>query len=147
MQFEPKTEKQLREEMLMPPDEYDATVIEAEDATSKKGNPMIALVLRVYRKDGRTAQLRDWLMPTMGLKLLFFCEAAGLKDKYASGDVTADDCHQRDVRVKVGIRKDATGQYPDQNTVLDYIPRGATTEGKPASPVADKVFEEAEIPF
>src|SRR4051812_48925237 len=105
MRFEPKTQQQLLDERLVAGQEYDAVVTEAVDTVSKSKNDMIAIKLNVYRKDGGVTQMRDWLLPAMGLKLLFFCESAGIKDNYDAGTVTADDCVNRDVRVKIGTEK------------------------------------------
>lgn len=142
MQFEPKTEKQIEEETLQAGREYDATVTEATDTKSKKGNPMIELTLSVY-VGTRTVPMKDWLVPAMPLKLLQFCDSAGVRDIYDGGNLVANDCFNRDVRVQVGSRRDPSGQYPDQKVINGYVSRP-----KNAPPLKKEgAFAAADIPF
>jgi hypothetical protein len=146
--FPPKSEREIIEESLIPDGtECDFEVIEAKDTVSKKGNDMIALTLRVFRDDGRTSQLRDWLLPSIPMKLLRFCEATGLKDKYDSGSLAAADCAGRAGKLVVGVQKDKTGEYPDQNSIKSY--RAPAEGDAPANLIIseEKKFAEADIPF
>lgn len=147
MNFESKSERQIVEESLFEKGEYDATVIKAEDKVSKKGNDMIALGLKVYHDDGRTTLVNDWLLPSMPMKLLKFCQSAGLQDRYDKGDLRAADCMDRDVRVILKVQEDESGQFPPQNSVANYKPRGdeAPQEKPPISETA--VFDPADVPF
>ena len=48
LEFQPKTEEELKTFVLLPEGEYDFDVIGAEEQTSKSGNAMIKLTLKVY---------------------------------------------------------------------------------------------------
>lgn len=120
MRFQPKTEAQLVEGRLIPDEtECDFEVMSSTHAVSKKGNEMIALKLRVFHQD-REAHVYDYLMETMGFKLLHFCEAANLTEKYKSGELRASDCENATGKAVIGI-EDSSGTYKPKNVVIDYI--------------------------
>ncbi len=121
MQFKPKTEKEIVEENLIPDGVYPFETIDAEAKKSKAGNDMIEVGLRVFLPDGRERALTDWLLENPAYKLFHFCAYTGLSREYESGSLTAEDCVGRSGFVKVGTQKDKTGQYPDRNTVRDYV--------------------------
>lgn len=124
MQFQPKTEKQIAEESLIPVGIYPFEVSSAESATSKKGNAMIALSLRVFMPSGAERAVKDWLMPSMAFKLFHFCAYTGLSQQYEAGTLTAEDCIGCNGFVKIEIQEDKTGQYPPRNSVRDYMRSG-----------------------
>lgn len=121
MQFQPKTEKQLVEESLIPAGIYPFEVAKAEAKTSKQGNEMIELSLRVFMPNGTERALKDWLMPKLAFKLFHFCAYTGLSQEYEAGTLTAADCEGRSGFAKIDIQADKLGQYPDRNTVRDYV--------------------------
>jgi hypothetical protein len=121
MQFQAKTEKQINEENLIPEGVYPFDVMNADNKTSKAGNEMIELELRIYCADGRERSLNDWLMPKMAFKLFHFCAYCGLSQQYDAGTLTAADCVGKSGFVKIGIQADKQGQYPDRNSVKDYV--------------------------
>lgn len=163
MQFDPQNEKDIRAKMVLPAGDYDFEVAEATDTTSKKGNEMIALKLRVFCPDGSTRQISDWLLPTMELKLNRFCHATGLQDAYFAGAIDAYACLNVAGRCKLIVQEQEG--YGVQNSVKDYLP--ATTpqgpqEEAPAKPAgvptkqtkramaaakADSPIDESDIPF
>lgn len=145
MQFKPKTEKQIQEDRLIPDGWYDATVIKADEKPSKKGNDMIEVTLRVFLNDGRTAQIRDYLLEAMLEKMLHFCAAADLSEHYESGELKPEDIVGADVRCEIGAQEDKTGKYPPRNQVTDYQPRGSAATGSPVS--ASQQIDPADIPF
>lgn len=124
MQFTPKSEKQLKEEMLIPKGDYPFTVDDAEETTSKeKGNPMFAVKLKVELPDGKTRIVRDWLMvgtASMEYKLRHFCAATGLLDKWNAGKIEASDMYRAQGIVSI-IQKDDGGDFGLQNKVKDYV--------------------------
>lgn len=132
MKFTPKSDKQIAEENLMPAGVYPFQVTTAENKFSKAGNEMIALELRVFTPDGRTRLLNDYLMEKVIYKLAHFCKVVGLAEEYAAGTVQAEDCVGREGFVKVSIKSDKTGQYPDQNSAQDYL-SSDKVEPKPGS--------------
>jgi hypothetical protein len=155
MNFESKSERQIIEESLLEKGDYDATVLTAENDTSKAGNEMIVLQLQVFGQNGRTVPLKDWLLPSMPMKLIRFCQSAGLMDLYNKGQLQAGDCIGRDVCVAVKVEEDKSGQYPPQNKVAGYkvkAENGGQNAPAPSrsaeSPVSDEPkFEPADIPF
>lgn len=139
MEFQPKTEREIRDAMVLPAGTYDFEVTKAEEATSKKGNPMIALTLNVFPADGTSPrQIRDWLVGSMELKLNRFCRATGLEEAYNAGELNAFACDGVSGKAKVGIEPSA--EYGDRNTVKDYVPALETPAAKtaPAAPAAKK---------
>jgi hypothetical protein len=121
MQFAPKTEKQLVEENLIPAGTYPFEVAQAESKRSKGGNEMIELNVRIFLDDGRSRFIRDYLLEKLAFKLFHFCTYTGLAKEYEAGTLQAQDCNGRTGFAKIGIKKDKTGEYPDQNAILDYV--------------------------
>lgn len=143
MKFTPKTEREIAEEGLLPEGEYDFEVIAAEEAISKAGNEMIVLRLRVFDQDGDQRTIRDWLMSDNHRKLRGACETMGLLDRYDAGSLDAADFIGRVGRVKLVIRKDKTGQYPDQNGVAFYVRPG----DEKRQPARGREMVNDDIPF
>jgi hypothetical protein len=136
MNFAPKSEKELKDALVIPEGEYDYEVIDAEEKTSKKGNEMIEITLKVFHGDSfRT--ITDYLMEAMAFKLRHFCEAGGIIKLYDNGTLTASDCIGCSGKLKLTIEKDTSGKYSDKNTVKDYIVTGEVTEKK-VTPKAEK---------
>jgi hypothetical protein len=141
MRFTPRSEKEIAEANLLPPGFYDFEVFEAEEKISKNNNEMIELKLYVYDDRGLRRMVRDWLVENVPGKLRSFAAAVGLLEDYEQGHLRADDLVGRPGRVKIGIRKDPAGAYPDQNRVLDYVrPEGS-------EPRAEKPIVEDKIPW
>jgi hypothetical protein len=135
MNFTAKTEKQLVEERLIPDGVYPFEVISAEDKKSKKGNDMIEMEVRLFMPDGTSRSMTDWIMEKMAFKLFHFCAYTGLSQKYDAGTLQSQDCVGRTGFAKVGIQADKSGQYPDRNTIADYV---RTPEMKKNGVVASK---------
>lgn len=136
MRFTPKSEDELNP--LIPAGVYDVEVLKAEEKLSKAGNEMIALTLRIYLADGNTALVNDWLMEKVQYKLLNFCNATGLRSVYDSGELQADHCVGKSVKVKLAIKTDEV--HGDQNAVKDYVcekkPKPAASGVIPGAPRA-----------
>lgn len=142
MRFEPKTEKEIVESNLLPAGIYDFEIADAADEISKKGNDMIKLKINVWDARGEKRMVFDYLMESMAFKLRHCCEAIGAIDKYEGGDLVAGDFIGGTGKLKLGIRKDTTGNYPDQNNVQDYLfDRDDKKENKGSAALDD------EIPF
>ena len=158
MEFDPQSEQEIKSKMCWPPGEYDFEIVKGEDTTSKKGNSMIALELRVFHPEREHPKvLRDWLVGAMELKLNRFCRAVGLFDEYQSGQLTGFACEGRSGRLKLTVEPNA--EYGDRNAVKDYIPvgevsskNGEVVQGVPASQTKaalarDNGLSEDDIPF
>ncbi len=147
MRLQPKTEKQIAMEGLLPLGVYDAEVIEAEDTTSKAGNDMIRVKLKVYRADGSGSTfINDYLLEAMPGKLRHAAEVMDLLADYEAGRLASDDMVGKPVRVKVGVKIDKTDTYPPQNSVLDYV-RGDGAAAPVRAPARLAASLDDEIPF
>jgi hypothetical protein len=159
MRVTPRSEDELNPVLM--PGEYDAEVIKSEEKVSQKGNEMIAIKLRVYH-DGGTIIVDDWLLDgpsaPAAAKLKRFCESADLVAAYENGELCADSCMSRSVRVKLKIVRDETGQYGDKNGVAGYVfkqkfspapkpkPQGTGMSAAQAAAVNEQ-FPPDDIPF
>lgn len=119
MKFPPKTDEQIARENCLPIGDYDFEVVTAEDKISQKGNPMIALQLRVFDSGGRPFTVRAYLMEAMAFQMRHFCYAVGLGEKYEAGELLAADCVGRAGRLTLKIEEQAG--YMPKNAVKDYI--------------------------
>lgn len=122
MKFTPKTEKQIAEDCLRPAGIYSFEIVDATNEISKKGNEMIKLSLRLYSKDGDDCGiLSDYLLESLAYKLRHAAIACGLDALYGGGTLDASDFIGKTGDLKLAIKRDKTGQYPDQNSVSDYL--------------------------
>jgi hypothetical protein len=121
MQFEPRTEQELREARNLPNGVYDCEVADAKEGPSKAGNDMITLSLRVFPNDGGSPRLlRDWLVCFQELKINRFCRAMGLEDAYNNGTLTAFSCIG--AAGKCRVKTESSEEFGEQNKIADYIP-------------------------
>lgn len=126
--FTPQTEKQIAESNLVGAGVYPFEVATAESKTSKAGNDMIEIQLRIFLPDGAARQLRDYLMEKVAYKLFHFCAFTGLSPQYQAGTLRPDDCVGRTGYVKVAIKPNKeTGEL--QNSVADYVRAPGTGTG------------------
>lgn len=166
MNFNPKTEEEVKRGKLLKPGECDFEVKKATDEVSTNNNEMIKLQIQVWDADGQTATVFDYLMEAMPAKLRHACFAVGLGESYESGALLADDFVGRTGRCVI-YTEPAKGQYDAKNAVRDYVVPDAKPAAKPPSvagavrekakaataasgaPFDDttKQFDESEIPF
>lgn len=121
MKFTPKSDKELAEERLLPEGTYGFEISGGEDKTSKAGNDMIELTVRVFKPDGSFLLVTDYLMEAILYKVSHAAKACGLEDKYMAGSLSGQDFIGKTGELKLGIQKDKNGTYPDKNVVKDYI--------------------------
>ena len=155
MEIKPKSREEIAREKLLKPGIYDFEVMRAEETTSRAGNAMIKLKVRVFH-DGGEAHIYDYLVSTQVEKLCAFCDAVGLSKEYDAGDVKSDDMEGRSGRAKIGIedekpKEDGEGNWPAKNKIKDYLPKsekdgGRKTE-KPAPTPAEAAAEKEDLPF
>jgi hypothetical protein len=133
VKFHPKTEAEIASTGLWPPGEYDFEVKDAAEETSSAGNEMIKLQLSVYNQAGERITVFDYLVHTQksAYKVRHFAEATGMLLQYERGDMDAIDCVHKAGRCKIAIKKDNTGQYPDKNSVADYVKAAARVASPP----------------
>lgn len=146
MKFQPKTEKEIAEEGLIPAGTIcDFEVLEAEEKVSKAGNPMVALQLKVWRPNGQTTLVRDWLLLDQMWKLHAFCASVGKLAEYEAGEIDAFELKGCTGRAKIGV-KPATDQYPAGNSVQGYIKAEGAAAPAPKKATAMANMDD-DIPF
>jgi len=145
----PLNQEQLKQGDLLPAGIYDFEVVNADDRISSKGNEMIALMLSVYAPNGKTYNVFDYLLESLEYKLGHFCEATGLLDKYQQGHFSSSDCVGRSGKCKIYIQQDKSGQYPDKNSVADYLPpdERKSQSSKTLPPSTNQDGFDDDIPF
>lgn len=145
MRITPRTEKEIAELNLWAPGVYSFQIGSATDEVSKAGNEMIKLAVNVYNAEGTCKIVYDYLLETIPHKIRHLCEACGLLDKYESTTIYAQDFEGKTGDLKLAIQKDKGSQYPDKNTIADYINKPIDTTGKGA-PKDNNTFDDS-IPF
>lgn len=143
MKFAPKTEEQITQENLIPAGVYPFEIVRATDEVSKSQNEMIKLAIKVWDAEGAERFVYDYLLESMAFKLRHCAYACGLGDNYEQGTLHADDFVGRTGSLKLGIKKDKSGQYPDANQVNDYI----VSESPQIDPAPLNKMLNDEIPF
>jgi hypothetical protein len=156
MRFDPKSEKEIAEANLWPASEYDFEVIEAKEETSKAGNDMVHLSVKIYDAEGNFRTLDDYLVGTekAAFKIRHFAESVGMLSDYESGEIPAEAMIGRAGKCKVIVVKDKSGQYADKNSIGDYLKPKAgngvagSFTGAPMKPKAPLTQDlDDEIPF
>jgi len=121
--FTPKKDEDLVK--LLKEGEGTFTVLSAIEATSKKGDPMIKLLLECYDSENRKGNIFEYLIFTDNVfcerKIKRFCYAVGLEKEYESGKLNHFECSGHSGNLLIGIQKDKTGAYPDKNCVFDFL--------------------------
>lgn len=146
MRFEPKTEQEVQEANLLEPGVYDFEVMEAEEGTSKAGNDMVTLKLRLESPDGRSVTALDWLVATDGMayKTRHFAETTGQLSDYERGELLAHKMVGRTGSAKVGIAP-AKGEYRAKNSINDYV--GVAGSNSAPSKTSGPELVDDEVPF
>ena len=123
LRFEPKSEEELI--TLLHPGIGAYEVANAQSKTSKNGNPMIELTLKVWDEKGNMGQIYDYLMLNEHKfslrKIRHFCYSSGIGELYENGSLNAEDCVAKSGKLRIAIQSDKSGKYPDKNTVDDYL--------------------------
>lgn len=152
MQVTPRTEREIMELNLWPAGVYSFEIAEAKESISQSGNEMIKLTLNVYNDEGKVKKVFDYLMNTevMAFKLRHCSEVCGLLADYENGTLSDYKFDGKTGHLKLDIRKDKNGQYPDQNAVIDYVVKRENVDlnapiSKPVSRPAPALDDD--IPF
>ncbi len=84
---------------------------------------MLEITLSVFHPDGRSQQVKDWLVesdaPLCLLKLRHYCRSLNAIEAYESGDLGSFPGAGSSGRCK--LRVDMSEQYGAQNRVSDYL--------------------------
>jgi hypothetical protein len=97
-----------------------AQFIEATETESKRGNPMIAVVLTVFNgAEERT--FKDWFTASErhAARVRHACEAVGELAKYEAGAIAAEDFPGQTVLVRLEVEKGHAG-FPARSVIVDY---------------------------
>jgi len=147
-----KTEAEIEAESnrnsdIWPRGNYDFEVMAVEEKVSKSGNEMIELRLKVYDATGNSQTIWDYLLDNIAYKIAHACEAMGLSDQYAVGELHAEDFIGKTGTLVLYIKKAQNG-YPEKNAVADYV------KSRPAARIQPRAKASAgggdlddEIPF
>lgn len=106
---------------ILPEGEYDAVIFRAETGQTKKGDPKLEIIIKIYDADGVRPMVTDNIVAPFGIRRLKqLCIAVGVD--FDAGEVDPSEFVGKNVRVRISVRKDDTGQYDDQNTIRKYMP-------------------------
>lgn len=134
MKFTPKTDDELNSMNLIQEGNYNFEVLEAKSQLSKSGNEMIKVKLGLWDNNGVMRVMFDYLLEAMAHKLHHFCDSTGLREKYNSGELNDTDCLSKTGTVHIviekGKEKPEGGNYPDRNSVKDYLTKSDSVEVK-----------------
>jgi hypothetical protein len=161
--FNPMTDEELEANNLIEDGEYDFEVVKSTRSTSSKGNPMAALQITIWDKEGKTHTVFDWLVfSQINLcikKVSHFCSAVGLLEEYKKGEIPEDlerFCGRAIIGQVLGQEipeeklqgKPIGSKYPDKNVVVDYVKGSAKPRkvGVDKEPSESKEFDD-DIPF
>jgi len=148
MRFLPQTEEELQVLSLAPEGTYYYKVIKSEERISNAGNDYISLVLKL-----RDLECKEYAVFTnlSLIKLLkHFCDVNEMVDIYKSGEISADQCMNKNGgMVVIGIDHEKPdgkgGTYKAKNIVKDYI---VAPHGSLITPLTQKNdFIDNDIPF
>ena len=145
MKVTPRTEEETAMAGLLEAGTYDAEVIKAQETTSKAGNEMLALDLRIFGKNGAGDRIvYDYLLDTesMAFKLRHFCDSAGILHLYEAGAVEADKLIGKTVKAVIEVRKQK--DFPPKNAVKDYLTHAQIENGGKAAKDAEP---DDDLPF
>jgi hypothetical protein len=118
-----------------PEGDYEAVLEKVEDKRSKAGNDMQELTWKVYRSDGRTQQVYDYIVVPAGLfKLKGMARAWGKTAEFDGGTFQADDHLDESLVVKLIVEKQ--DGYADKNRIVAYKPLVRSTVGITQAPAA-----------
>lgn len=141
MKFKPKTEKEIAEANLWAKGDYTFEILEAEEGEDKNGNGMLKLKVKVFKPSGASQNIFDYVSGEwMEFKLRHLAEACNLLSDYENGELNAYELVGKTGHCKVGVSVDKSGQYPDRNSIADYL------VSAPATSVAEATKDDS-IPF
>ena len=146
MNFQPKSEKEIREAQLWQKGEYDFECVKAENAISgskskSPGTAYIKLTHRLFSEDGRERLQNAVLHPAMDAQLRHFCVVGNLLSKYESGTLQPEDCEGVSGRLKLKVKEDDFGV---KNEVADYV---VPKEQPAPTPAEQAAKEKDDVPF
>ena len=162
LNYQVMSEKEAMEERfcLLKEGIYDAVITESQDKVSQSGNPMMDITLAVYDDNGKTTNVRDFLVftPKMMWKVINFSKSSGLMEGYISGKLCSEMVINQRVKVKISVEsgglipedklkdKPLGAKYPDKNKVEDYLERDLSAE-KVEKFKSELIDDDVDVPF
>lgn len=136
---------------------YEAVVTASSDTISSKGHPMMDMTVTVYDQNGKSHDVRDFLVFTkqMMWKIVHFANSAGMLKEYEAGKLCSKTAINKRVMVKIVIEqggeipqdklkgKPLGTRYFDKNKIEDYIKK----EDQAEMVNNQQPFQDDEIPF
>ncbi len=151
LNYEVLTEEEAMAErfQLLKNGEYDAIISTSEDKVSSSGNPMMAMVLTVFDEDGKTYDIRDFLVFTKSMmwKVVHCTQSGGCYNGYQDGKFCSEMAIGKRVKVKVSVEegkeiaidklngKPIGSKYPDKNKIDDYLKRDNSSASANVVPI------------
>lgn len=145
------TTKQAESEdkfQLLPDGDYDAEVLECEEQTSKKGDPMFKLTLGIIDPaTGFKCKVWDYISPRwFARKFRAFFDSMGQSELYQTGNI--DPALLINQYVTATIRtQPAEGQYSEKNVVEMYVLAEVSAAKKMAATTPEKKADDSGLPF
>lgn len=113
-----------------PADDYDGEIASIEEQTSKAGNDMLKLGVKVYHPDGRDKIVTDYIVNPTGLfKLKQIAMALGQGAVFNAGKF--DPYSMKDKRICVSLKVTESEQYGEKNEVKKYSSPKVSSPAKP----------------
>ena len=117
---------------LLPDGEYDGVVFEAKRATTKSGDPKLQITVKAYGPNSVQPPVTDHIVAPWGVRRLRqLCKATDVN--FDSGEVNPADFVGKNLRVRLRVRKDESGEYDDQNEIKAYLPDAGSTASMPTT--------------
>ncbi len=122
MRFKALTNEQLNEKRgMLAEGDGDFEVGAAEETTSKRGNHMLKLSLRVWDKNGKEGFIFDYITDDFEWKIKHLLESIGEGHKYQTEEVVPSDLIGKRGKCKIAIQKDKG--FGEQPKIKDYVPK------------------------
>jgi Protein of unknown function (DUF669) len=107
------SQEELREQQkYLRPGEYQFQVIKCEHKSSKSGNPMFELTLKIWDATGSDYTARDWLLLTEDaiFKIKRFWQCVGKPEMYEKGNCTEKDFVDQVGHCKTDVKPSDDGE-------------------------------------
>ena len=131
--------------ILLSDGEYDADILSAEEKTSKAGNVMLKLVVRIFHAGVPFGHILidEYLVSSVKghlTKLKKLCKVIDFN--FDGGKIAPSDLEGRRIRVFVKTREDDTGKYDSKNVIVSYLSNESPPTNETSAAPADD-----DIPF
>jgi len=161
IKYEVMSEQEAMQErfQLLKEGVYDAVISASMDTISAtSGNPMMAMTVSVYDENGKSHDIKDFLVFTKALmwKVIHFSDSAGVLKEYAEGKLCSDVAINKRVKVKIVVEegneipqdklkgKPLGSKYFDKNKIDDYVKK---SEWNSVDKKSSNNFQDDEVPF